>query len=937
MANLLGTVSAQMKVNVDQAVAAYMKVQVANRDTVTALRGSAATLNTVGNAMGVVGLGLAAALGYAAKSAADFNAQMNYFQAISGATVSQMDQIRAKALELDQTTMYSTKDIANMFVELAKAGESSKQIIGGVADAVVNLAQAAQIPLNTAVTTIVSVLNAFNLTAGQSADVANRLAGAANASILEVSDLATSLKYVSGVANQLGISFDETTTALDLLGNAGIKGSMGGTELRQIMVSLLGTTKAGSAELEKLGILTKQGGNEFFTASGKAKSLSDIFQILQDHLKGLNQEQQLAALKILFNNRALAAAAILTKDGASGFAAMNAQIAGTSAADVAAKRMDNLSGDVKKLTSSLQTMAIQAGQPLQQFLRSVVQSLTSLVHGFENLSPATQSNIIHMLALGAAFLIASSALIKIVAFALKLWETFGKLAIVVRFLVTILEAVGEGIAAVGAAILASPIAIIVAVVLALAAAFFFLYEKVQGVRDFFNMIGRGLRTAFEATVNWFKTLPETFEHIWNDIKQWFRDGVNAIIGSFQNAVNFFQRVGHDIANAFSTAWNSVVNFFESLPGEVGKGIDNAASAVGDFFSNLPYKLGYWLGEAIGTIVRWAIELGPKIGQAFVNMGNAIATFFTQLPGKIASWLVNTSTSIENWIGRVKQDIGQWIVSFSNAVENFFTQLPGRVASWLQTTAQKFIQWELDMTVKAGQFAEKMLNNIIGFLERLPGDVANWLGNALLKTISWGENLINLSGQIGMKVINGILNWLNQLPGLVGRIFNNVVQAFKDMVSSAFDAAKGFAEGLWNGFKHGLGIHSPSYIEVAIGNITKTMGTETDKIQSYVKKVNGLGQQMMDLNPATATNQYTAGVLSSMNGSVSSQLSQLKTFNSLMSNGQSYYRSGSASEGNASGDGGPTKVLEVNVYNPVAESTSTSATQQLRTLADMGAF
>jgi TP901 family phage tail tape measure protein len=500
MANLLGTVSGQIKIDVSQALAAYIAVQKANRDTTNALRQISGTLNTVGNAIGVVGIGLAGALGYAAKQAADFNAQMSYFQAISGSTANDMDAIRQKALQLDQTTMFSTKDIANMFVELAKAGESAKQITGGVADAVVNLAQAAQIPLNSAVSTVVSVMNAYDLSLSQASDVSDRLAGAANASILEVSDLATSLKYVAGVAHELGISFDETTTALDLLGQAGIKGSMGGTELRQIMVSILGTTKPAAAELQKLGIITKNGANQFFDASGKAKSLSDIFQILQDHLKGLNQEQQLAALKTIFNNRALSAAAILTKEGAAGFKQMNEAMSGTTAADVAAERMDNLQGDVKKLTSSLQTMAIQAGQPLQNFLRQVVQGLTALVHWFQNLSPATQANIIHLLAIAAALLIAASALIKIVGFAVKLWETFGRLAQAAKFLWSVIAAVGEGIIDLGAAILASPIGIIIAAVVLLGVVFYLLYEKVKPVRDFFNAIGRGLRTAFEATV-----------------------------------------------------------------------------------------------------------------------------------------------------------------------------------------------------------------------------------------------------------------------------------------------------------------------------------------------------------------------------------------------------------------------------------------------------
>lgn len=945
MANLLGTVSGQIKIDVSQALAAYISVQKANRDTINALRQISGTLSGVGTALGVVGVGLAAALGYAAKEAADFNAQMDYFQSVSGATANQMDQIRQKALALDQTTMFSTRDIAGMFVELAKAGEGTTAIVGGVADAVVNLAQAAQIPLNSAVTTIVSVLSAFNLKAGQAADVADRLAGAANASILEVSDLATSLKYVSGVANQLGISFNETTTALDLLGQSGIKGSMGGTELRQILVSILGTTKAASTELKKLGIITKDGANQFFDASGKAKSLSDIFQILQNHLKGLNQEQQLAALKTIFNNRALSAAAILTKEGAKGFAEMNAQISGTTAADVAAKRMDNLSGDVKKLTSSLKTMAIEAGQPLQNFLRQIVQQLTALVHWFENLSPATQSNIIHMLALAAALLIASSVLIKFVAFAIKLAETFGRLVTAARFLWAILVTVGEALGEILGAVAASTIGLIVLVVLALAAAFFLLYEKVKPVHDFFNMIGRGIKEGFEATVRWFETLPRFFEHVWADIKQWFKDGVQGIKSAWDSVVNFFTGIGEAIENGVVGAYNAVVSFFERLPGEAIKFVAKVGVALGDFFQNLPYKLGYWLGYAIGTIARWTIESYQKFRQWTTDVEQAIGNFFVQLPSRLENWLIQSVIAIEAFIARARQDIGQWIIDVGQAIANFFTELPGRFERWLVQAAIKLVSFYQRAKQDVGQWILDFGNAIANFFETMPGKVWNWLMSVLDKIGNFYNQARDWAGRIGLDFVNGILHWLNQLPTLIGQVIDNAIQAFENMVSSAFDAASSFAEGLWNGFKHGLGIKSPSYIEKAMFQITDTMQSESKKISDYVKVVNGLGQQMMELNPASVL-MGAGGPVPFHPMSPGAQMLMLASYAQLFGGAPppGYYLSGSAGipasgvhSGPISGGGQPTKVLEVNVYNPVAEQTSTSVTQKLSTLAAMGAF
>ena len=946
MANLLGTVSGQIKIDVSQALAAYVSVQKAHQATNATLTRMAATWNAVGNALGVVGLGIAAALGYAAKEAANFNAQMDYFQAVSGASVSDMEAIRQKALALDQSTIFSTKDIANMFVELAKAGENAKQITGGVADAVVNLAEAAQIPLTSAVTTVVSILNAYGLSAAQAADVSDRLAGAANASILEVSDLATSLKYVSGVAHQLGLSFDETTTALDLLGNAGIKGSMGGTELRQILVSILGTTKAASGELKKLGIITKDGANQFFDASGKAKSLSEIFQILQDHLRGLNQEQQLAALKTIFNNRALSAAAILTKEGAKGFAEMNAQISGTTAADVAAKRMDNLSGDVKKLTSSLKTMAIQAGQPLQQFLREVVQDLTKLVHWFENLSPSTQSTIIHLAALAAVLLIASAALIKVVAFAIRLWETFGKLITAARFLWAILVTVGEALGEIIAVIAGSTIGILVVIVLALAGAFYLLYEKVKPVRDFFNAIGRGLRTAFEATVNWFKTLPQFFEHVWADIKEWFKDGVNAVKNAWNSVVNFFEGIGSSIEHGVESAYDAVVNFFENLPNNLAKWLASAGTAIDNFFTNLPYKIGYALGYVIGTIVRWSIEAYQKFTTWVANTSEAIGNFFYNLPGRIENWLLNAAVKFIQWFERTKADFEKWVGDVSLSIANFFENLPSNVENWLINVAVKFIEWFQRTKQEFERWITDTSVAIANFFENLPQRMWNWFLSVLDKIGNFYNQAVNWAGQIGLNFVNGILNWLNQLPGLVWQVIQNVINTFENMVSSAWDAAKNFAKGLWDGFKHGLGINSPSYIEKAMFQITDTMHSESKKIADYVKVVNGLGQQMMDLNPASVL--MGGGLALTHPISPGAQLLMAAAYRQLFGGNvpSGYVVTGATGFGpsgvgsnpiQGGGGGGPTKVLEVNVYNPAKEQTSTSVTQQLTTLAAMGAF
>ena len=89
-----------------------------------------------------------------------------------------------------------------------------------------------------------------------------------------------------------------------------------------------------------------------------------IFQIVEDRTKHLNQAEKQRYLDTIFGSRAIAGAIILAREGAAGFAEISAQIEKVSAADVAAQRLDNLSGSLRRLKNILVTELVEAASLL---------------------------------------------------------------------------------------------------------------------------------------------------------------------------------------------------------------------------------------------------------------------------------------------------------------------------------------------------------------------------------------------------------------------------------------------------------------------------------------------------------------------------------------------------------------------------------------------
>ncbi len=144
-----------------------------------------------------------------------------------------------------------------------------------------------------------STLRGFGLEAGNANRIADVLAQTSAASNTNITGLGESMKYVAPVASGLGISVEQVSAMLGVMGNAGIKGSQAGTALRAAMTRLSKEPKAVANALAELGIKARD-------AQGNFREMPELMQALSVKLKDMGSADQMKYLSNIFGTEAAA-------------------------------------------------------------------------------------------------------------------------------------------------------------------------------------------------------------------------------------------------------------------------------------------------------------------------------------------------------------------------------------------------------------------------------------------------------------------------------------------------------------------------------------------------------------------------------------------------------------------------------------------------------
>lgn len=398
---------------------------------------------------GVAAAGVAAtALGVAAiKMAADFDASMSTVQANTGASADEMAQLRQAAIDAGADTIYSATESADAINELGKAGLSTSDILSGGLSGALNLAASDGMEVGQAAEYMSSAMAQFNLTGADATHIADLLAAGAGEALGNVSDFGEALNNVGSTANKFGLSIDTTVGTLAAFAHQGIIGAEAGTQLRSVLLALTNQTEKQRKATEEYGIT-------LYNAQGNFVGMSSLAGQLKEKLGGLTQEQRNSAMATMFGSYAIQGANVLYAEGASGIDEWTKKVSQSGyAADLAAKKNDNLKGDLENLSGSFESLMISLGEGGQGPLRSLVQTLDTLVDAFSQLPAPVQQGIVLMTALAGGFTALHSAMGPLNASSSQTARNFGLMLDPFQRGITAIPLLKEGVIQLGTSML----------------------------------------------------------------------------------------------------------------------------------------------------------------------------------------------------------------------------------------------------------------------------------------------------------------------------------------------------------------------------------------------------------------------------------------------------------------------------------------------------
>lgn len=724
-----------------------------------AAQSASARVNEQANSMLKAGGTIAAGLGFAVKSAADFEKRLSAVQAVSGASADEMEQLRQKSLQLGAETAFSAGESAAAIEELVKAGLSVQDVMNGAADATVNLAAAGEIGMPEAAAIASNAMNQFNLTAEDMVGVVDNIAGAANASAIDVGEFGYSLGQVGAVANLAGATFADTATAIALMGNAGIKGSDAGTSLKSMLSNLQPTTEKQISLMEELGIVTEDGANRFYDAQGNLKSLADVSGILQDALKGQTKQQKQATLETLFGSDAIRAAAIMADAGAKGFDDMATAMNKVSAADVAKTRMDNLHGSIEALKGSLETLMIQIGTPLLNGLRMIVDAVTSVVNVFLSLPPGIQEAL-------AVFALVLSAGLLLVGLFLKI-----KAAVMAA----------GGVMA----LLSNPIGWIVLAIAALVAAFVYFYKHSETFRKTVNEIAKVLREYLQRAIEYLIPKLQQFGAF--------------LVKVFNAALPYIQRFGAFIVSSFNAALptiQKIIAFLGDLADMFMKYVVPAIKeAAGNIISGLVAAFQMIWPEIQKMIPAVQDFIGSIIGLAKAIMGTPAFQFLVSTLKIIGGVLITTIIPLLVRLGGIFYRV--FVTVIGNAIRTALAIIRN-VIGLISGVIKVFTGILTGDFRKAWEGVKQIFRSAVGIIGSIlrgmmsnVGTIIRGIGSAMLAGVKAIPGLLKGAGGLflsaGKFLIDQFVQGIKNAAGLIEGIASNVWNFVRGLINGAISS------------------------------------------------------------------------------------------------------------------------------------------------------
>ena len=852
-------------------VSAYNDLKVFGDKSATAeqkLNGLSSAFKTTGGLLSknvtlpIVGVGAAAV-----KTATDFEAGMSEVKAISGATGSEFDALRDKAIEMGAKTKFSASDSADAFKYMAMAGWDASQMMDGIAG-IMDLAAASGEDLATTSDIVTDALTAFGLQASDSAHFADVLAQASSKSNTNVGLMGETFKYVAPVAGALGYSIEDTAVAIGLMANSGIKGSQAGTALRSTITRLAKPVGEAKDAVEELKI-------SITNTDGTMKPLSQTMVELREKFAGLTEEQKAQYAAMLAGQEGMSGLLAIVNASDEDFQKLTDEInnANGAAEDMASVMMDNTAGAVEQLKGALESAGILIGEKLTPYIRQLAEWITGLVEKFNSLSEEEQDQIVKfgliLAAIGPVLLILAKV-ISVVSTVVKAFKLFGTTITTIKTSIDLVKAGYAGLAtqmggipkliagiSTGFGGMLAPIAAVIAVVAVLVGAFVTLWKTNEEFRDnmvgIWNSIKESINNFFGGVVERINALGFDFENITEVIKTVWFALCDVLAPVFEGAFNTIAIVLDGVFNQILSVMDIFIGLFTGNWEQLGEGVKGIVSGIVETFANLGSNILGVIGDIGAEILN---KLGfEKAAEGFQNFFDTLSDLFGQIPELLSS-AINTIVSfftetIPNAFNSAIEAVQGFV---DNIIEFFTVTVPEAFSTFVNETIpnaiNSIVQWFEQLPYMIGYaiveligyfylFATNLwtwittelpliIEGIIQWFAQLPSRILEWLTGVVTNVINWGVEMYNNAVLAASNFVNGAIEWISQLPSRIWAwltsTVSNVISWGANMVSQARSVATNFVN---------------SFISFITSLPSKVWGI----IQQIPSKVSAIGSQL----------------------------------------------------------------------------------------------
>jgi TP901 family phage tail tape measure protein len=745
-------------------------------------------LKQVGSTLSLVSVPLIGVGAAAVKTAANFEAGMSEVKAITGATGSEFEALEKQAKELGRTTKFSATEAAEGMKYFGMAGYDTDKILAAMPNTL-NLAAASGTDLGITCDIVSDAMSGLKMSTEETGRFTDVMAATVTGANTSVALMGETLKYVSPVAGTLGISMEDLSLAIGIMGNNGIKGSQAGTALKAGLVNLVKPTDTMYAAMKKYGISLKE--NE-----DGSVNLRETMENLREKMSGLSETEQAAALAAIFGKEAMAAWSAIVNASEEDFYKLAESIDNSNgmAAEMAEIMQDNLQGALTELGSAFEGVLITIGDALIPIMKEVVQKLNDWCTWFNTLDKDTQLLIItiggFVAALGPALMIIGS-LIGAVG---NIVGAFGLLSgaaipLVILALAGIVAAIGENETALlglqekwgDFGLVMSALCEFISglwdlTITGIMNALTFLVEAMAALLD-----GPGGKTVSDAweryTAKQELTVQEGMSKILLTTSRGLMNLRNMTDGELEELVNIYENAMKQVPLIAEEKYDEAAkNIAETLTGMNSYQLDTLSSmndTTRYLFGNI--REGMTVEEIIPILVN-SFETMQKAGKLNVeDLGKAMTSGMETIRNQMTTKTEEGASNVDSNMQQAK-----------DSVENATDEIANVVAENMETAAKNMddTTGEMPKTVEGNM--NKVVESINKAMDNVKTDTSTSLNSLKDELNSAVNNMNNKLGELGQAAYNAkakIYDFAAGAMSYVSTMARNVINDWNNVVNS----------------------------------------------------------------------------------------------------------------------------------------------------------